>query len=196
MKIIETILPAVIGVAASLLTLFITRFFDDKSEKRKEKERFFYEIFPKRLELSEQLIIATDFVANTEEVLLFNSAIEISDYYKEKLDKLFDLGFRCTLFGSSKIVRTLALLTDAFVEFDHLLLSVGEKSEGLAYRNLINSFTPSAVSIKNKLLELIREESGVKMIDDKTKEFLSDIGTHKNIAKNSGNNGRTESSHN
>jgi hypothetical protein len=52
----EKMLPAVIGVAASLLTLLITRLFDTRSEKRKERERFFYEIYKQRLALYRRIL--------------------------------------------------------------------------------------------------------------------------------------------
>jgi len=53
---IANILPAITGVGASLLTLLITRIFDAHSEKKKEKERFFYEIYKQRLALYRKVL--------------------------------------------------------------------------------------------------------------------------------------------
>jgi hypothetical protein len=185
---VAMLLSAGIAAVVSLLTLLITRIFDTCSEKRKERERFFYEVFPKRLELYEEIIRAIDFVSNTEEALLADSPLKLSAYYKEKCDALADLGFQCAVFGSARIVRTIALLEDAVAEFTKLILSLCNQHDGDAYRSLVNSFTPSAVSIKLKLIEFIREESGVYMIDKKTNDFLRNVKKSKKLQKDEGNN--------
>jgi hypothetical protein len=50
------LLSAAVGVGASLLTLFITRIFDARSERRRERERFFYEMYGRRLALYRKIL--------------------------------------------------------------------------------------------------------------------------------------------
>jgi len=50
------IVSAAIGAGASLLTLLVIRLFDARSEKRKEKERFFFEIYGRRLALYRKIL--------------------------------------------------------------------------------------------------------------------------------------------
>ena len=56
---IAMLLSAGIAVGSSFLTLLLTRFFDTRSEKRKERKKFFLMVFPKRLELYEDIIKAS-----------------------------------------------------------------------------------------------------------------------------------------
>ena len=178
---IAIILSAIIAAGISLLTLLITRVFDARSEKRKEQERFFYEIFPKRLELYEEIIKKTDFIGNNADALLCISLAELVIYYTDKGNILADLSFRCTIFGSARVVSALALLVDAIANICQLIMSLDESPDTVSQERLINSFTPSAISIKNKLLELIREESGTDMIDKKTADFLRDFKKKQNL---------------
>jgi len=178
------VLAAILSPVITFIAAGIIWYLRSRTEK---KERFFYEVFPKRLALYEEIIKATDFLSNTEEALLLETPMKLSDYYKQKCDVLADLGFRCSLFGSTRIVSTLALLMDAIAEFNHLLLSLHETHQSV--RELVISFTPSAISIKLKLIEFIREESGTYMIDKETNNFLRNIKKKnclpkKNIKKN------------
>ena len=61
------------ALLSMVLTLLIKGLLDARSEKRKEKERFFYEIFPKRMRLYEEILQATDFIPKFPEQLNFNS---------------------------------------------------------------------------------------------------------------------------
>jgi hypothetical protein len=178
------LLSATIGVGATLITLLITRFFDARSEKRKAKERFFYEIFSKRITLYEEIIKATDFLSNTEETSHLDSPSELADYYKEKMDDILSLAFRCSIFASERVVSTLSLLVNAIAEFTEFLLGLHELRKSIPDEDLIDTFTPRAISIKRQLIEFIREESGTYMIDEKSADFMRDFEISQNKKNN------------
>ena len=188
------ILPAIIGVAASLLTLLITRIYDAISEKRKEQERFFYEVFPKRVELYEEIIRVTSNIGDTEGPPPFKSKQELLDFYSEKCNALAVLIYRSNIFGSTQVVGALVMLHESLDRTGALIFALPEpldKTE--VYVLFRSSCMPGTISVKNRLLEFIREESGVYMIDKKTDDFLRDIKKKKSVSKNSGKDSRTTS---
>jgi hypothetical protein len=100
---LAVILSAVIGAGVSLLTIVITRLFDFRSERKKETERFFYEIYTRRLALYEEIL--TQVWRFTEATLgdVFESLGEFG-----QVGTLF-MGFavRCELFASVAVADTL-----------------------------------------------------------------------------------------
>jgi hypothetical protein len=186
------LLSAGISAAAVLLTLLMTKLFDARSEKRKERERFFYEVFPKRLGLYEEIIKAMDYIDNTETPFFScKSAWDLSDFYKGKCGTLADLGYRCIIFGSARVSVLLVELHSLTAEVSQQALGLGEPFSADIKQAFIDSFTPRAVVIKLKIVELIREESGVYVIGDKTNEFFRDIKKKKNVHKKARKDSRT-----
>ena len=65
---LSAVIAALIGAGASILTLLITRSYDIRSEKRKENERYFNEIFQKRMQLYGDIIQTFEFLHNNEDM--------------------------------------------------------------------------------------------------------------------------------
>jgi hypothetical protein len=117
------ILSAVIGAGVSLLTIVITRLFDFRSARKKEKERFFYEIYTRRLALYEEILTQ---VWNFTEAT-FGDASESIDEFGKAADAFFGFTVRCELFAGIAVTATLK-------EIDKLL------------RSLVDEFGPGTVS--------------------------------------------------
>ena len=177
------IVSAAIAVGASLFTLLITRIFDARSEKRKEREHFFYEVFPKRLELYEEIIKVTNNICDKEEPPQFKSKQELQDFYLEECDTLADLIYRSNIFGSVRVIGALVLLRESQEKIGKLVSGLPEPLDQEAVRICFKSCIPRSVGIKNSLLEFIREESGVYMINKKTDEFLRNVIKKKKFYK-------------
>ena len=143
--------------------------------KTERKERFFYEIFPKRLELYEDMIKAINYIEDTE-IPFSNckSAWELSSFYKEKCDALAALGFRCTMYGRARVATLLSALHKLQAETSIAALSLGDPLNADVKNLIINSFTEKARPIKIKLLDFIMKESGTCMVDNKIDDFLRD----------------------
>jgi hypothetical protein len=116
------ILSAVIGAGVSLLTIVITRLFDFRSARKKEKERFFYEIYTRRLALYEEILTQ---VWNFAEAT-FGDVFESAEEFGKVSDAFFGFAVRCELFAGIAVADTLK-------EIDKLL------------RSLVDEFGPGTV---------------------------------------------------
>jgi hypothetical protein len=176
----KELLIAALGPALVLFISELFRYFHTKAER---KERFFYEIYPKRLELYEEIIRETNYIANEEPPFGCTSARELSDFYKEKCDVLLALGYRCNLYGSPRVTRALASLVVVQAEGSKIALSLPEPLVDAPKRSLIGTITPGSIEIKLKLFKFIREESGAHIVDKKVADFLRDSKKNENISK-------------
>jgi len=175
------------AIAGPVLVLFISELFRYLNSKKEKEERFFYEVFLKRLELYEEIIKVTNNICDKEEPPQFKSKQELLDFYLEICNALAGLIYRGNIFGSVRVVGTLVMLRESQEHLGKLIFGLPEPLSKEAVSVSFKSCMPGAVSIKNRLLEFIREESGVYMIDNKTDELLRDIKKkqrfYKNVAK-------------
>jgi hypothetical protein len=182
---VAMLISAGIAGVISLLTLLITRFFDARSEKRKERENFFFVVFPKRLELYEELIKVTDFIASPKVITDSESAESLCGYLMEKCNILADIIYRCNTYASIPITGTLTLIYNLLDEFGKNTFG---KYDLPAIKNVyVKLFMPKALELRIELITFIREESGAYLVDKKISDFLRDIKIKEHIPKNSGN---------
>ena len=167
---IAMLLSAGIAATISLLALVITRLFDARSEKRKERENFFGMIFPKRLELYEELIKITDFIASPITITDSESTEILLEKLTEKHNALADKVYRYNTFGSINVTAVVVLMCRLLDEFGkHIYASDTPGGVKKAYAELA---LPEALEIRHKLLTFIREESGADLVDEKIAEFM------------------------
>ena len=164
---IAMLISAGIAAIISLVTVFLTRLFDAQSEKRKERENFFAMVFPKRLELYEDIIKVTHFIATP--IIIINSEVgeEMCQLLIEKCNIIADTLYRCNTYASINVSTALAsihILTDEFGRNSF----IGEYTlSGIkyAYEKL---YMPKALELRGNLIEIIREESGASLMDKKS----------------------------
>ena len=107
----EIVIVVIAAIVGPILVVLITEIFRHLNSKKEKEERLFYELFPKRLELYEEIIKTLDYVEDSEiPFFTCKTAWELSTYYKEKCNLLANLGFRCIMFGSAKVSHLITIL--------------------------------------------------------------------------------------
>ncbi|MDR3124171.1 MAG: hypothetical protein LBU16_10405 [Treponema sp.] len=177
----KELLIAALGPA---LVLFISEVFRWFHAKKEQEERFFYEVYPKRLELYEEIVGETSNIGNEELPLGCTSARELSDFYKGRCDALAALGWRCSLYGSPRVASALTSLVVVLAEGSKIALSLPHPLHSEAKHDFISTLVPGAVAIKLKIIEFIREESGAYIVDNKAANFLRNPKKNKHVHKN------------
>ena len=171
------------AIAGPVLVLFISELFRYLNSKTEKEERFFYEVFPKRMELYEEIVRATNYIGDPEIYSQCKTTQELTTFYKEKCNILAALGFRCHMFGSSQVAVAMEILYELQTEISEHVLDINI-TLGIDTRQIFfDSFTRRAISIKGNLLEFIRKESGTHIIDNKIANFSRALETKQRFCK-------------
>jgi hypothetical protein len=178
---VKEIAIAALGPA---LVLFISEIFRCYHTKKEREERFFYELYPKRLELYEVIIKNLTFLDDIENVSKTDSAFEISATYMEGIKRLFELDFRCRLFGSGRVITAFNALAEALVGQYKFVHTYSElfSSEAFAFER-IDSFTEAVSARKGTIMALIQAEAGTDFIDKKIFNIAPVLNKKKNKLK-------------
>jgi hypothetical protein len=167
LKAMRELLIAALGPA---LVLFISELFRYIHIKTEQRERFFYELYPKRLELYEEIIKEICPVDAFEKTLMKNyqdNNIEaIASAAKEKAERLNQLAHRNVLFGHSDIT---IVLRD-FVENCESVVDRPPVSG-----NTLSLPAPGFIQLSKRIMEFIREESGKYVVNKKLFEFFKEF---------------------
>jgi len=159
--------------------------------KVKEREDFFFMVFPKRLELYEEIIKVTDFIASPKEITDSESAESLCNFLMKKCNVLADIIYRCNTFASIPVTGILTLIYNLLDEFGKNTFG---KFELPAIKNAyVNIFMPKALELRLEIITFIREESGAELVDKKISDFLRDLKIKKHIPKNSSSGTRNDS---
>jgi hypothetical protein len=163
----------IISVSATLLsgvlTLIITRIFDERREKRAASERVFYQLLPERQKLYDGIITAFSVehindVCDNPDNFIFGD----SKFYKF-CEEITSLMQRSVFFGSRNITTEL-IKTSLFLVNAQLKIQVREcitEDDICVFRK---SFEPYADSVNL----LLREESYADIIDSFTENILNE----------------------
>jgi hypothetical protein len=177
----EGIAIVIAAILSPALTLFVSELFRYRHAKREEKERFFYEVYPKRMELYEEIARSLAFVDDIEQVSAAGSASEIIGIYNQGMKQLLLLNFRCRLFGSRRVTAALNALAGTKYVHGKFTLDHQElfDSEVVAYE-AINTFTETMSARKGAIVELIQLEAGTDLVDKKIFDVVPGLDKHKN----------------
>jgi hypothetical protein len=181
------VISGIITVGGMLLTFFLSQFFSFIQTKTKIKERFFYEVFPKRLAVYEDVIKELNIVISDGELPLNISARDMYRKFVDYPHSLTLLISRLAVYGSPGSER---ILHSLIFELRWLL-----KEEDIASDKLISDVTlgPHLRSIffhavRNTLSEFtnfVKEETGTYLVNKKLVEYIGQAGgkpkTHKSI---------------
>jgi hypothetical protein len=158
------------AIAGPVLVLFISELFRYLNSKKEKEERFFYEVYPKRMELYEELIRATDFVPYQGEIQLIDTLEKRIDFLNEKNRILIELAVRCVVYGSHMVFHAVNDFNGLFITYcQHLSKTHDFRMEDF------NAFVATMAGKRVKIAELIGEESGARIIDNKIADFLRDL---------------------
>jgi hypothetical protein len=165
----KDLLVAALGPALVLFISEIFRYFHAKNER---KERFFYELYPKRLGLYEEIIREIYPAGAFEKILAENhqnNNIEaVIGAAKEKAERLERLVYRNVLFGHSDITLLLSDLADLYKSINESLRAP-DKHFGFPVHRL--------TLFDKKIMEFIREESGKYVVNKKLFKFFKEFET-------------------
>jgi hypothetical protein len=173
----EGVAIVIAAVLGSGLSLFISELFRCIHIRAEQRERFFYELYPRRLELYEEIIKEIYPVDAFEKMLVENyrdNNIEAIVYAaKEKAERLNRLAHRNVLLGHSDIT----LLLRDLVEFCEAV--AGRRPIPVNTSGDTFSFpAPGFTHLSKRIMEFIREESGKYVVNKKIfryfKEFEAD----------------------
>jgi hypothetical protein len=162
---IAIVLAAILG---SGLSLFISELFRYIHAKKEREERFFYEIYPKRMELYEEIIKNLAFIDDVESISRAESAVEISAVYTQGVKRLLALNFRCRLFGSSRVTAAVGALAKTVHGHDEFIMTHQELFDSdLVAPVLLDPFTEAIAAQKGAIMKLIQAEAGTDLVDKK-----------------------------
>jgi hypothetical protein len=178
---VKELLIAALGPA---LVLFISELFRYLHTKSERKERFFYEMYPKRLVLYEEIIKTLAFVDDIENASTAESALEISAIYTQGVKRLLALDFRCRLFGSSRVITAVNALAETVHSQDEFIMTHQElfNSEAVA-PEFLEAFTGTIAARKGAIVTLIQAEAGTDLIDKKISNVVPGLNAKKYKAK-------------
>jgi len=168
----------IVAIAGPVLVLFINELFRYLNSKKEKEERFFYEVYHKRMELYEELIRATDFVPYQGEIQLIESLEKRAAFLNDKNRILVELAVRCVVYGSHRVFHAVNNFNELFSTYCHLL----SKTNDIRMEDFIANMARTRV----KIAEFIREESGAHIIDNKVAGFLRDLKKKQCSSKNVG----------
>jgi hypothetical protein len=143
------------------LVLFISELFRYIHAKNERKERFFYELYPKRLKIYEKIIREIYPIGAFEKTLMKNyrdnNTEATTSVAKEKAERLNRLAHRNVLFGHSDI--TLALCD--FAELCEAVAALPPMDDTFPL------LAPGFTLLGERIMKFIREESGKYIVNKK-----------------------------
>lgn len=166
------------------LVLFVSEMFRYFHAKNERKERFFYEVYPKRLELYEEIIKSLAFVDDIEQAAKADSASEILAVYTQGAKQLLDLSFRCRLFGSGRVAAAVnALAGTQYGQFNFVLEHQEVFNFEATSREFVNAFTEAISAKKGAIVALIQAEAGTDLVDKEIFNIVPALNKKKNKHK-------------
>jgi hypothetical protein len=165
LKAVKEIFIAALGPA---LVLLVSELFRCLHARNERQERFFYEMYPKRLELYEEILQTLASLDDIEKAAKAESSFEISAVYAQTIKRLFDLNLRCRLFGSGSVTAAFNALAETLVGQDNFIHGHEELfgSETVAFV-LLDTFTETVSARKGAIMALIQAEANADFIDKK-----------------------------
>jgi hypothetical protein len=181
------VIAAGISVGGMVITVIVNLLFDCWREKAHSEEKFFYEIYQRRLALYADIHNALDAMGAPKETLLEMSPQEFSTKLISDQHTLLLLINRLYIYGSlaarGGLNRLFVEIRDMLVnglgvdiaqifwgEIEGLKISFPVYPEQLAV--IVNTFLVSVERSLAEFTECIREETGTEFIDERIKKVL------------------------
>lgn len=163
---------AIITVGGMFFTFVITLLFNSYQRKKDSKERFFYEVYPKRLTVYEDVIMKLGAMVKTGESLQnlnLTKEIAVKKVSKDR-HTLGLLVSRLTIYGSA---HSLVIISSLFIKSDEIIVKFYK------YPNSLNEiFGNRLVSVKEELAEFkqaVRKDTNVNFIDKTINSYFTNV---------------------
>ena len=179
----EEAIAIVIAAFISVAGIVLTQWFNYRQRKDDSKERFIYEIYPRRLALYEEVIRTLEAIGMPKKVLVEMPPVELQEKLFGDRHTLLTLSSRLNIYGSAEARKILNSLMEKMRDTinNNFLLSMNKNSED----GSINSIASAVIHASNidSLLHLIEEtltefsecvgkETGSDFVDKRIKKFL------------------------
>jgi hypothetical protein len=171
----EKLIPA-LGVIAGIIVSQIFNFFQKKADS---KERFFYEVYPKRLEVYEDVVKELA-VMGKNEGFFSNPSMKMADILKKVDDDIHILDVlraRLDLYGSPAARNIISMLR---VEMGTLIKNIAASDY---FGQTSVAFFNAVMDAHNTFLEFVRKEAGANLVDKKINKILEVFSSPKRNKK-------------
>jgi len=167
------IVSSAIAVVAALLTLLLTKIFGVRAAKKKEQERFFYEIYGRRLALYRKILKQAHLFFNKTFSFSASGTFDSSMDIAVITTSFIELSDRGAMVASPAVFGTLKLISD----FIHNEVIIGKT---LNTNENVKSFISFMTEHLESLRSHIRAETCPALVDEYLFELTSAKFSHKN----------------
>jgi len=172
---LDKFLPA-LGVIAGIVLTQIFNYFQRRADS---KERFFYEVYPKRIAVYEDAIKELEVMARKDrDVLNPNLRKEaVLKMIEDDLHTLDGLRARIDFYGSPAARSIIGILR---VDAGSQLAAIASESDNF-FRECV-AFLDIVNDARNQFLEFTRKETGANLVDKRIEIFLKGIDGVKGVS--------------
>jgi hypothetical protein len=192
------VISSIITVGGMLATFFLNLFLQMKAQA---KERFFYEVFPKRLAVYEDVIkelnsmicpdeltVNINMAINPDELFVTMPTADMIRRHQEYTHTLTLLISRISIYGSPISVR---IIRSLFSKMRQRPFDMFHFEDVSARQELWGTFRSLVRSTLKEFTESIRKETGTYLVDKKIVEYIGKASVkpknHKGIARKKNN---------
>jgi len=165
------ILSSFIAAGAVLLTVLIDKIFHAISDKRVRKDRFFYEIFPMRVDAYKEILRTIPKLGAHNLFAPKASPYELSDMFKSIGDNINNLLSANILFTSIDVAKRLTDL--GILSYNHSDMALHFEQGTDVREGFVDNFRTNFQSFYDQLIERIRVETGIHIIDNEITNFIA-----------------------
>ena len=184
---IAIVIAAVITVGGMFGSNFLHSRSNERQRRKDSKERFFYEIYQRRLALYEDVIKTLDAMGRTEADLFKMSKQDFSDKVLCDFHKLIVLSNRLVIYGSpgareiisTAISETKVIHKDLSVDFTNEIIVLSDASNMTPIRYVMEAFILLVNRALTKFAKFICAETGADLVNNRISEISKEVVTGK-----------------
>ena len=146
-KIMELLLPALSGGFVGFMAAFVM-------QKRNENERFFFEIYPKRLELYRRIFVTANQCISDVARMNNETPVDFNKQLHSRLfEEFFNLQVDALLFGSREILESISVVLKKLYVIKEKVAVPNSCEGATVIQNFFNELLPDMQTL-TKLVEL------------------------------------------
>jgi len=172
---------AIVTVIGMLAIFFFTQFFNRSQRKHETKVKFFYEMYPKRLAVYEEVDDTLTEMCQYASKLRKMERLKANEIIISDLYKLNRLCHKLSIYGSLEtwgiIGELFGQIRERSLEYLNIDIMSGETGEGkVADEVALGAFALSVVAVINSgyrvFMDSVRAEMGENFVDNEITDFL------------------------
>ena len=167
----DKLLPVITAASGAIIGFLFGLIKDLIQRKADTEERFFYEVYPKRLEVYEDVVKELEIMGKNEG-FFSNPSMKMADILKKVEDDIHildGLRARLDLYGSPAARNIISMLR---VEMGGLLNDIPASDY---FGQISVAFFNAVKDAHNTFLEFVRKEAGADLVDKRIEKFLKGV---------------------